>query len=152
MEARMKNPAFFIPGALDAILALTKAIEEKGGVPKNTLVYISARASQLNGCSVCLEAAFKKNPEGSPPPNLYAVAAWREMPYFDAAERVALALTDAITRQSEQNDGVTDEFWEEARRHYDERQLAAIVLHIAVANVWNRLNVTVRQPADAPWS
>jgi len=74
------------------------------------------------------------------------------MPYFDAAERVALALTDAITRQSEQNDGVTDELWEEARRHYDERQLAAIVLHIAVANVWNRLNVTVRQPADAPWS
>jgi hypothetical protein len=106
----------------------------------------------LNGCSVCLEAAFKKNPEESPPPNLYAVAAWREMPYFDAAERVALALTDAITRQSEQNDGVTDELWEEARRHYDERQLAAIVLHIAVANVWNRLNVTVRQPADAPWS
>jgi len=78
---------------------------------------------------------------------LFAVAAWRDTPYFTDAERAALALTEATTRLSDRPDPVPDEIWDEAARHYDQKQLAALVLAIATINVWNRLNVATRQVA-----
>jgi alkylhydroperoxidase family enzyme len=78
---------------------------------------------------------------------LFSVAAWRDAPYFTDAERAALALTEAATRLSDRADPVPDEIWDEAARHFDEQKLAALVLAIAVINVWNRLNVTTRQVA-----
>ena len=82
---------------------------------------------------------------------LFAVAAWREAPFFTDAERAALALTEAATRLSDRADPVPDEIWDEAAKHYDERALAALLLSIATTNVFNRLNVTTRQMAGA-WS
>ena len=78
---------------------------------------------------------------------LFAVAAWGESPYFTDAERAALALTEALTRVSDRWDPVSDKVWTEAARNYDEPALAALVIAIANINVWNRLNVAVRQPA-----
>jgi alkylhydroperoxidase family enzyme len=78
---------------------------------------------------------------------ILAVAAWRDTPYFSDAERAALALAEAVTRLSDRPDPVPDEIWEEAARHYEERQLAALILSIASINVWNRLNVATRQVA-----
>jgi alkylhydroperoxidase family enzyme len=75
------------------------------------------------------------------------VAAWREAPYFTDAERAALALTEAVTRLSDRADPVPDEIWDEAARHYDERGLASLLLTIATTNVFNRLNVAIRQVA-----
>jgi alkylhydroperoxidase family enzyme len=80
---------------------------------------------------------------------LFAVAAWREAPYFTDAERAALALAEAVTRLSDRPDPVPDEIWDEATRHYDEQGLAALLLMIAVSNVFNRLNVATRQVAGA---
>jgi alkylhydroperoxidase family enzyme len=80
---------------------------------------------------------------------LFAVAAWREAPYFTDAERAALALTEAVTRLADRSDPVPDEVWTEATRHYDEPALAALILSIATTNVFNRLNVTTRQVAGA---
>jgi alkylhydroperoxidase family enzyme len=80
---------------------------------------------------------------------LFAVAAWRGAPYFTDAERAALALTEAVTRLTDRADPVPDEIWEEAARHYDEQALAALVIEIALINVWNRFNVTTRQVASA---
>lgn len=77
------------------------------------------------------------------------MAAWRESPYFTDAERAALALTEAATRLSDRPDPVPDEVFEEAARHYDEQALAALTIEIALINFWNRLNVTVRQPAGS---
>jgi alkylhydroperoxidase family enzyme len=82
---------------------------------------------------------------------LFTVAAWRESPYFNDAERAALALTEAATRLSDRADPVPDEIFDEAARHYDEPALAALVIHIALINAWNRLNVTTRQIAG-PWT
>jgi alkylhydroperoxidase family enzyme len=82
---------------------------------------------------------------------IWGVAAWRESPHFDDAERAALALAEAGTRLSDREDPVTDEVWDEAARHYDEAQLASLVLTIAGINAWNRLNVITRQPAGG-WS
>lgn len=67
------------------------------------------------------------------------------MSYFTEAERAALALTEAATRLADSADPVPDDVWDEAARHYDETQLAALVLAIAAINAWNRLNVTTRQ-------
>lgn len=147
MKARMKNPAMIIPSAMQALQALGKSTED-AGVPALTFHLVHLRASQINGCSVCvdLHARMLKR-EGETDERLIAVAAWRDAPYFTDAERAALALTEAVTRLSDRADPVPDEIWEEAAQHYDERGLAALLLAIGAINIWNRLNVATRQVA-----
>jgi AhpD family alkylhydroperoxidase len=151
IQARMTNPAFVVPDAMQALQALGKAIQ-KGGVPGKTLELVNLRASQINGCGVCaVQHPRIAKKLGETDERLFAVAAWREAPYFTDAERAALALTEAATRLSDRADPVPDEIWDEAARHYDEQALAALVLNIASINVWNRLNVTTRQVAGQEW-
>ncbi len=147
MQARMKDPAMLVPDAMAALLALGKAIQ-RGGVPAKTLELVHLRASQINGCSVCVDMhARDLKKAGDTDERVFAVAAWRDAPYFTDAERAALALTEAVTRLSDRPDPVPDEIWAEAARHYDERGLAALIIAVASINVWNRLNVTTRQVA-----
>ena len=147
MKARMKNPALMIPKAMQGLQQLAKAAEESGLSPK-TLELVHLRASQINGCSVCVDMHSRRLKHfDETEERLFAVAAWRDAPYFSDAERVALALTEALTRLSDRADAVPDELWDEAARHYDEPQLAAVILAIASINVWNRLNVATRQVA-----
>ena len=87
--------------------------------------------------------------EGESDERLMGVAAWREAPWFTDAERAALALTEAATRLADRPDAVDDEVWAEAKEHYDEEQLAALLLAIGAINVWNRLNAATRQVAGA---
>jgi AhpD family alkylhydroperoxidase len=151
MEPRMTSPVFVMPEAMQALLALGKAIH-KGGVPPKTLELVNLRASQINGCGVCaVQHPRIAKKLGETDERIYAVAAWRDAPYFSDAERAALALTEAATRISDQADPVPDEIWAEAARHYDEQALAALVLNIASINVWNRLNVATRQVAGQEW-
>ncbi len=147
MQARMSNPAMILPDATTGIQALTKAIH-KGGVPQTVLELVHLRASQINGCSFCVDSGARSAKKaGETDERLFAVAAWREAPYFTDAERAALALTEAATRLADRADPVPDEIWEEATRHYDEKGLAAIILMIALTNLFNRVNVTIRQGA-----
>jgi AhpD family alkylhydroperoxidase len=149
MQARMKNPAMIVPDAMQALLALAKSTEQ-GGVPPQTLALVHLRASQINGCSACVDGGARgARKAGETEERLFAVAAWRDTSYFTDAERAALALTEAVTRLSDRTDPVPDEIWDEAARHYDEPALAALILAIATVNVWNRLNVTTRQVAGA---
>ena len=147
MEARIKNPALIFPEAMPAILAL-KTVTEKGGVPQRTLELVHLRASQINGCSVCVDlGSCTLKQTGETNERLFAVSAWRDAPYFTDSERAALALTEAVTRLSDRADPVPDQIWNEAARHYDERALAALIIAIALTNVYNRLNVSTRQVA-----
>src|SRR3989441_9464186 len=147
MQARMSNPATILPDANTAIQALLKATR-KGGVPSATLELVHLRASQINGCSFCVDSGSRHaRKAGETDERLFAVAAWREAPYFTDAERAALALTEAVTRLSDRADPVSHEIWDEAARHYDEQALAALILSIATTNVFNRLNVATRQVA-----
>ena len=147
MQERMKNPAMIVPDAMSALLALDKAVGN-GGVPSQTLALVDVRASQINGCSLCVDMHSRDaSKAGETNQRLFAVAAWRETPYFTDAERAALALTEAVTRLSDRADPVPDEIWAEAARHYDETQLGTLVLAIAKINVWNRLNAATRQIA-----
>src|SRR5438132_8640506 len=149
MQARMKNPAMILPDAMQALHALGTSAE-KGGVPSRTLGLVQLRASQINGCSLCVDMhprMLKK--AGETDDRLFALAAWRDAPYFSDAERAALALTEAATRLNDREDPVPDEIWDEAARHYDEPALAALIIQIVLINAWNRLNVTTRQVAGS---
>jgi AhpD family alkylhydroperoxidase len=145
----MENPALKVPGAMEALLSLAKAAS-KASVPKTTHDLVHLRASQINGCSVCVDLhARDLRKAGESDERMFAVAAWREAPYFTDAERAALALCEAVTRLADRPDPVPDDVWDEAARHYDEDQLGALVLTIAQINVWNRLNAATRQVAGA---
>ena len=145
MQARMTNPVFLVPEAYKALMALAAA-STKGGVPQRTLELVHLRASQINGCSVCVDMHSRDLKKGGEKDErLYAVAAWRETPYFTDAERAALALTEAATRIADRAEPVSDEVWNEAAKHFDEKALADLVLNIAQINFWNRINVMVRQ-------
>ena len=152
MQQRMTNPATLLPDASDGIQTLLKGIY-KGGVPRKTLELVHLRASQINGCSFCVDSGARSAKKaGESDERLFAVAAWRETPYFTDAERAALALAEAVTRLADRADPVPDEIWEEAARHYDEKGLATIILMIATTNLFNRVNVTTRQPAgEVTW-
>ena len=149
MQPRMKNPVMILPDALQPLMALGTLTKESG-VPSRTLDLVHLRASQINGCSFCVDMhAREMKKSGETYERLLAVAAWREAPYFTDAERAALALTEAATRVSDQADAVPDEIWNEAARHYDEKALAALVINIGLINFWNRINVTTRQVAGS---
>src|SRR4051812_26605205 len=130
MEARMSNPAMIVPDAMQALQALARCAR-KAGVPSRTLELVNLRASQINGCSLCVDMHSRDlRRAGETDERLFAVAAWREAPYFTDAERVALRLTEAATRLSDSADPVSDEVWDEAARHYDEATLGALVIAI----------------------
>ena len=150
MQARIDNLPAMFPDTLKALYAL-HASTMKAGVPPRTFKLMDLRASQINGCSVCVEMhSYELKKAGETDERIFSVAAWRESPYFNDAERAALALTEAVTRLSDRPDAVPDEIWNEAARHYDEKALAALVIAIANINAWNRLNVSTRQVAG-PW-
>src|SRR5438876_1428801 len=149
MQTRMSNPAAILPDATNAIQALLKA-KRKGGVSQAVLELVHLRASQINGCSFCVDSGARSAKKaGETDERLFAVAAWREAPYFTDAERAALALTEAVTRLADRADPVPDEVSGEAARHYDEQGLAALILMIATTNLFNRLNATTRQVAGS---
>jgi AhpD family alkylhydroperoxidase len=145
MENRIDNPAITVPGALRALQGLADAARP-AGIPETTLQLVQLRASQINGCGVCIDMHSRElRYAGEGDARIFTVAAWRDVAYFTGAERAALALTEAATRLADRADPVPDDVWEEAARHYEERQLAALVLAIAAINAWNRINVTTRQ-------
>ena len=149
LEPRITQPAVSVPAAMKALMALGKAAEHED-VPTRTRDLVYLRASQINGCGVCVEMHSRDLKRGGETDErLFAVAAWRDAPYFTDAERAALALTEAATRISDRPDPVPDEIWDEAARHYDEPALAALVIAIGSINVWNRLNVATRQVAGS---
>jgi AhpD family alkylhydroperoxidase len=151
VEARMNHPAFVLRGAMDALNALSKSVQ-RSGVPAKLVELMALRASQINGCGVCaVQHPRIARKLGETDERIFAVAAWRDAPYFTEAERAALALTEAVTRLSDRAEPVPDEIWDEAARHYDETALAGLLMAIANINVWNRLNVATRQVAGQEW-
>ena len=149
--ARLKHPAMVLPDAMQSLQAMGAAIA-KTGVPARTLELVNLRASQINGCSVCVDGHPRiARKLGETDDRLFAVACWRDAPYFDPAERAALALTEAVTRMADSPDPVPDEVWDEAARHYDDAQLGTLVLSIGLINLWNRVNVATRQVAGEGW-
>ena len=152
MQARMKHPALVVSGAMPALLGLGSAVTTsavENGVPQRTLNLAYVRASQINGCSVCLAMhARDAQKEGDTLDRLVAVGAWRESRLFTDAERAALELTEAMTRQADRGDTVSDEIWDQVTDYYTDDGIAALVVAIGMINLWNRLNAATRQVAQ----
>src|SRR5262249_24626119 len=147
MQARMKNAAMLIPDALPTPLAFPKT-EEKGGLPPHTIGLVHVRASQINGCSVCLDMHTREMKQaGEPDERINMGAAWRGAPHFTDAERAGLALTECVTRIAHRPEPGPDQGWDEAARPYDQRALAALLIAISTINVFNRITVAPRQVA-----
>jgi AhpD family alkylhydroperoxidase len=147
MQARMSNPAMVVPGSLEAVKSLISVVKD-GGVSESTLELVHLRASQINGCGFCLDMGAKSaRKAGESDERLFALAGWRDAPYYTDAERAALALAEGMTRLSDRSDPVSDEVWTEVARHYDEAQLGTLVIYIGLVNLFNRVNVTTRQVA-----
>ena len=144
MQARMKHPVLVLPGALEAMQAVNKAASPET-LPEVTRKLVHLRVSQINGCSHCVDMhARELKRDKQSDERIFAIAAWRDTPYYTEPERAALALAEAVTRLADRTDAVPDELWTEARRHYDEPTLAALIMQIGLINTWNRLSVTVR--------
>ncbi|MEW2624236.1 carboxymuconolactone decarboxylase family protein [Streptomyces sp. NPDC048106] len=148
MDARLNLMTSPLAGkVLKHVNSAGKVLSESS-LPAATQELVKLRASQINGCGFCTDMHSKDAAAaGESAQRLHLVAAWREATVFTEAERAALELTEQGTRIADAAGGVTDEAWAEAARHYDEEQLAALVGLIAVINLYNRVNVIVRQPA-----
>ena len=117
-------------------------------LPTATQNLVLIRASQINGCAVCVDMHTKDAAaEGETPVRIALVAAWRDAKVFTDAERAALELAEQGTRIADAAGGVTDAAWANAAKHYDDDQLAALVALIALINTYNRMNVITQQPA-----
>jgi AhpD family alkylhydroperoxidase len=149
MQARMNHPVFVLPDAMKALLALSKAAQTDT-ISETTHQLVHLRASQINGCSVCVDMHSKALKDlGEKDERIWGVGAWRESPHFSDAERAALALAESVTRIADRPDAVPDSVWDDAADHYDETELSALLVSIAAINVWNRLNAAIRQPVGA---
>lgn len=152
MTARMINPATILPQAVKAVPHLFGAIEQ-GGISTSLREIVSLRVSQINGCAACVHAhaAILRNEEESVD-RIDTVAVWRESPFFSDAERAALNLAEAATRLADSPAvAVSDAIWDEAADNFDEKELAAIILTVATTNFFNRINVTIQEPAGTTW-
>ncbi|NUW44486.1 carboxymuconolactone decarboxylase family protein [Nonomuraea rhodomycinica] len=117
-------------------------------LPAPLLELVRLRASQINGCVYCVDMHSSDALQaGESHTRLHAVAVWREAPFFDDRERAALAFTEAATRLSTHD--VSDEIWAEAARHFDEQELAALVVAVATINAWNRMGVATRMTPES---
>ena len=151
MTARMNNPAKVLPDSMKGIQTIIEAANH-AGVPRSTMELAHLRASQVNGCSPCVySGAISAKKAGESDERLFAVAAWRETDLFTDAERAALALAESMTRLADRPDPVPDQVWDEAAKHFDEKQMAGLILWVSTTNLFNRLNATTKQPAGASW-
>ncbi len=150
-KQRMTNPATVLPQAQSAVKHLNKAIAS-AGVPEQTLELVHLRTSQINGCTACVfYGTLSAGRIGLSTERMLALPVWTESPLFDDAERAALRLAEAMTTLAHNPGSVSDEIWDEAAGHFDEKQLAGLILQISTANFYNRINTTVHQPPVAAW-
>src|SRR6478752_8054070 len=120
MKARIKSPVWTLPGSMEALTMIAKATEASG-VPRTTFELVNVRVGQINGCSVCVDMHSRTLKKlGESDARIFALAAWREAPYYTEAERAALALAESATRLSDRPDAVPDEVWREASGHFSE--------------------------------
>jgi AhpD family alkylhydroperoxidase len=145
MEGNMKARIEYgkaSPEARKAMFGLAQYLDQNG-LEHSLLNLIDLRASQINGCAYCLDMHGKDlKAAGESDQRLYSLDAWRETPFYTDRERAALGWTEAVTRI---NDGhVPDEVYEEARRHFSEKELVDLTLAVVAINGWNRLSIAFR--------
>ncbi|WP_167837596.1 carboxymuconolactone decarboxylase family protein [Nocardia altamirensis] len=146
----MTNPFYLLAEATEIPAVLQRVVYD-AGIAKTTLALAAMRASQINGGAACLyaEVAMART-AGASEDQIATVATWRHSPFFDDAERAALALADAATRPATDG-GLSDEQWEDLARHFNEKQCAALVLWLGGSAMFNVVNRVIEEPAGTTW-
>ncbi|TYB49344.1 carboxymuconolactone decarboxylase family protein [Actinomadura chibensis] len=145
MEPRIDLMTNEIGAKIARRMAGAHTVIAESPLPKAVQDLVMLRASQINGCGLCVDLHTKEAAAaGETTVRLSLVAAWRETTVFTEAERAALALAEEGTRLADAHHGVSDATWERVREHYDDDQIAALVSLVALINAANRLNVIVR--------
>jgi AhpD family alkylhydroperoxidase len=146
MEPRLNLSASPLTAkSLKYFTSANKVIIEDSTLPRSTQELVMLRASQINGCGWCTDVHTKELADaGEASVRINLVAAWRESKVFTEAERAALELAEQGTRMADAAGGVTDETWGNAAKHYDEEQLAVLVLLIGLINASTRMGVITR--------
>jgi AhpD family alkylhydroperoxidase len=128
------------PESLQTLLKLEGYVK-KSGLDHKLVELIKLRASQINGCAYCLDMHSKDaRAMGETEQRIYLLNAWREAPFYTPSERAALALTEAVTKISEA--GVSEELYDQVRRHFDEEQFVDLIMAINAINCWNRMAIS----------
>jgi AhpD family alkylhydroperoxidase len=141
MEARLNYPTL-APEPLKLMYAMEKYLGGSG-LERGLIELVKIRASQINGCAYCIDMHTQDaRAEGETERRIYALNAWRETPFYTNRERAALAWTEAVTRISD--GGVSDALYEEARQHFDEKELVDLTWAVAAINAWNRVAINFR--------
>jgi AhpD family alkylhydroperoxidase len=118
---------------------------KKSAIEESIRHLVDVRASQLNGCSFCIDMHVKEATiYGERPLRLHHVAAWRESNLFTPRERAALAWTEALTQISPL--GVSDEIYDRVRTQFSEKELSDLTFQVMSINAWNRVNIGFRIP------
>jgi AhpD family alkylhydroperoxidase len=144
---RRLNYGHAAPEAVKAMMAVQEQTNKTSLEPKLREL-VRMRVSQINGCAYCLDMHSKDaRAGGETEQRLYALDAWREAPFYTDRERAALAWAEAITLIADGH--APDDVFDEARRHFSERELVELTLVIATINSWNRFAIGFR---DEPGS
>jgi AhpD family alkylhydroperoxidase len=129
------------PRVFKAVLALDTAARE--GLDPVLLELVQIRASQINHCAYCIDYhTSDARKAGEREERIYQLSAWEESSLYTEKERAALALTEAVTLLPQ---GVSDEVYSEAAKHFDDKELAQLIALIFTVNAWNRMNITTRK-------
>lgn len=129
------------PKVFKAVLALDTAARE--GLDPVLLELVQIRASQINHCAYCIDYhTSDARKAGETEERIYQLSAWEESSLYTEKERAALALTEAVTLLPQ---GVSDEVYNEAAKHFEDKELAQLIALIFTVNAWNRMNVTTRK-------
>ncbi len=135
------------PEGTDILQKLERYVKSSG-LEADLVELVKLRASQINGCAYCIDMHTKDaRTHGESEQRLYGVSAWHEAPFYSERERAALAWTEAVTQISK--DHVPDEVYNEARKHFTDKELVDLTLAIITINSWNRLAITFRTPAGS---
>lgn len=133
--------ALALPEARTAMMSL-EAVAYKAGISRSLLELVKVRVSQMNGCGYCLDMHTKDaRRQGESEQRLYALAAWRETPFFTQSERALLAWAEAVTDLTRR---VPDEDYENLRNYYTEREVEALTSAVIAINAWNRWAISMR--------
>jgi AhpD family alkylhydroperoxidase len=147
MDARLDFLSSPLAMKVSRYINSASAALRDSGLPASTQELMRLRASQINGCAFCTDMHIKEALDaGESQERLNMVGVWPEAKVFTEAERAALELAEQGTRIADAAEGVTDEAWANAAKHYDDDQLVALVTVIAIINAYNRMNVIIRQP------
>lgn len=139
MTLRM-NHSSVNPNAFKSLLALEQSAKNSG-IDHKLYELIKLRASQVNGCSYCVDMHAKDLLSmGESTERLLLLPMWRELPIYSEAERAVLELTECVTKLHEA--GVPDDVYARVREHFDEKEYVDLILAISTINAWNRISVS----------